>query len=472
MNVYLAGICGTFMAGLARLAHEAGFKVGGCDGDVWPPMSTQLELLGVEADKGWKPDYLDRGWEQVVFGNVLSRGNPVVEAVLKRRIPFSSGPQWLSENLLGSRDVVAVAGTHGKTTTTAMLAWILECASIAGGFLIGGLPANFPSSARTGRPSAPFVIEADEYDTAFFDKRPKFMHYHPRLLVMNNLEFDHADVYENIEAIQRQFHYLVRTVPGDGRILYRASDQALHEVLQMGVWTPCETFGVGTETADWTAVPEEEGFGLSYRGKRQGSCRWHLIGRHNVANAAAAVAAAACLGVSVSQALHALETFEGVGRRLEIVGNTAGVVVYDDFAHHPTAIAATLQAVREQIARNDSGGRLLAVFEPRSNSMKMGVHRAALGAAFDSADRVFLYQPPTCGWSPADVLPERLSALSFTDTTRLLESVCREARPHDRIVVMSNGAFDGLPLRISRNLADESRRPRPASPQKMKSEMP
>lgn len=447
MKIYLAGICGTFMAGLARLGQEMGYIVGGCDSAAWPPMSRQLAQLGITPDLGWKLAHPEQGWDRVIIGNVLSRGNPFVEKVLAQRLPFVSGPQWLYDEVLSQRKTVAIAGTHGKTTTSAMLAWILESAGLPAGFLIGGCAKNFPMSARLGAVSMPFVVEADEYDSAFFDKRPKFLHYHPHIAVFNNLEFDHADIYPDIRAVQRQFHYLLRTVPDNGTVLYRAGDANLQGVINAGIWTPAETFGIahGGLQADWTAhpLPVQNGsrFAVSYRGKEQGVCHMRIAGEHNVANALTAIAAAYHAQISVPQSLVALESFAGVCRRLEVVAAGDGIIVYDDFAHHPTAIAASLHTVRQRMNK----GRVLAVFEPRSNSMRSGVHCQGLATAFADADQVFMYQPVELNWSLQTTLP---AAQCFTDTAALLESVCEQAHSGDCIVVMSNGVFDNLPRRI------------------------
>ena len=449
MKIYLAGIGGTFMTGLARLMKESGIEVSGCDTAIWPPMSDQLAHLDITPDSGWKPQHL-RDDHFIIVGNVLSRGNPLVEEMLNRQLPFNSGPQWLGEHILADRQVLAVAGTHGKTTTTGMLAWILDYAALKPGFLLGGIAENFSVSARLGNPHAPFVIEADEYDTAFFDKRPKFIHYRPQILILSNLEFDHADIYSDIEAIKRQFHYLVRTVPGNGRIIYQATDPGLQALIDMGVWTPCDTFDVDGEQADWTADIDTNGFELFHQGNAQGICRWNLPGAHNVANAVSAIAAAYHLGVAVPTALRAMEQFEGISRRLEIKAEVAGVTVYDDFAHHPTEINASLSAVKSQI---NGQGRVLAVFEPRSNSMQIGVHNKQLPTAFAFADKTFFYKPPALRWEPDDIFARDSSVKCFSDTDALLEAICAEAQADDRIVVMSNGAFESLPERIGKCLS-------------------
>ena len=428
------------MGGLARIAAELGHEVGGCDQAVYPPMSLQLQNAGIQVDTGCNPAIIEQDWDRFIIGNALSRGNPLVEEILRRRQPFVSGPEWLAQAVLASRHVLAVAGTHGKTTTSAMLAWILEQAKLSPGFLIGGVSVNFGISARANA-SQHFVIEADEYDTAFFDKRPKFIHYHPQVLVLNNLEFDHADIYADLDAIERQFHFLLRTVPGDGVVLYPAGDAALRRVLDAGVWTPCETLAVSNsaDDADWFAEPQADGFRLFHRGREQGACRWSLPGAHNVANALAAVAAAYHAGVAVQTSLHALADFRGVRRRLEIKGEAAGVVIYDDFAHHPSAIRATLDALADKAA----DGRVLAVFEPRSNTMKMGRHNEELARAFAAADKVFCYRP-----ADAAVAGIQAQAALFDDGEQLLAELRGEVRAGDRVVFMSNGSFDDLPARL------------------------
>ena len=453
MRIYVAGVCGTFMGGLARVAVELGHEVGGCDSAVYPPMSTQLEDLGIQVDEGFEPAALDRGWELFVVGNVLSRGNPLVEEIMRRRAAFVSGPEWLAREALAGRRVSAVAGTHGKTTTTAMLAWILDRAGLAPGFLVGGVPLNFDASARAGSGSPHFVVEADEYDVAFFDKRPKFLHYRPEVLVLNNLEFDHADVYDDLDAIERQFHFLLRTVPGDGAVVYRAGDVALRRVLDKGVWTRCESFGIGAALggpgdADWYAEAFDGGFRAFYRGREQGECRWSLFGEYNVANALAAVAAAHHAGVETAISLRALADFRGVRRRLEVKGEASGVVVYDDFAHHPSAIRATLEAVAGRVGNR--GGRVIAVFEPRSNTMKTGRHNEELTRAFIAADKVFCRRPAALA-AAVDPAISRIqpAAALFDDGNDLLARLCDEVQAGDRVVFMSNGGFDDLPARLT-----------------------
>ncbi len=382
MHIHILGICGTFMGGIAALARELGFEVTGSDANVYPPMSEQLRALGITLMEGYTAKHLQPAPDLVIVGNALTRGNPAIEYMLDARLPYVSGPQWLGENGLRDRKVLAVAGTHGKTTTTSLLAHLLDSAGLAPGFLIGGVPENFVVSARLGPVAAPFVIEADEYDTAFFDKRSKFVHYLPELVIvhyrptiaiLNNLEYDHADIFPDIAAIQRQFHHLVRIVPGNGRLIVNAEDAALTEVSQHGCWTPVETFGI--DAGDWRAtLIEADGsaFSIAHRGEKIGEARWHLLGRHNVMNALAALAAANAAGINPRALLPALASFANVKRRMELIDNVAGVHVYDDFAHHPTAIAATLAGLRARVGE----ARILVGMEPRSNSMRAGAHAA------------------------------------------------------------------------------------------------
>jgi len=447
MKIHILGVCGTFMGGLAVLAKQAGFEVEGSDADVYPPMSTQLDAQGIVLKRGYLAEHLDPPPDQVVVGNAMSRGNPAVEYLLDRGLRYTSGPQWLCENVLQDRWVLAVAGTHGKTTTASMLAWILEYAGMQPGFLIGGVPNNFGISARLG--DAPFfVIEADEYDTAFFDKRSKFVHYRPRTLVLNNLEYDHADIFPDLGAIQRQFHHLVRIVPGNGLIVLNANDGNLSEVLDMGCWTPVETVSAGSFPAGWQARPlaaDGSVFQVLLDGNPQGEVRWEQLGAHNMHNALSAIAAARHAGVPVEQSVAALCAFTGVKRRLEVRGHAGGVTVYDDFAHHPTAIASTLAGLKRQ----SRDGRLLAVLEPRSNTMRLGVHRAELAGSLREADAVWLYQPDDLSWDIREVtaalpMPAAVSA----DIDALVASVVACARSGDRVVIMSNGSFGGIHEKI------------------------
>jgi len=439
MRIHILGICGTFMGGLALLARESGLRVEGSDAGVYPPMSTQLAEQGIGLKEGYKAEHLDPPPDLVVVGNALSRGNPAVEYTLDRGLRYTSGPQWLGEHILQDRWVLAVAGTHGKTSTASMLAWILEHAGLKPGFLIGGVPHNFGVSARLGE--APFfVIEADEYDTAFFDKRSKFVHYRPRTLVLNNLEYDHADIFPDLASIQRQFHHLVRIVPGNGLIISNAEDANLSDVLDMGCWTPVETASVGVFPAQWQvrpAVPDGSRFDVLLEGRQVGTLAWSQLGVHNMHNALSAIAAARHAGVPVAQAIEALGSFEGVRRRMEVRGVVKGVTVYDDFAHHPTAIASTLAGLRRRVG----DARILVLLEPRSNTMRMGVHQDALAASLAEADAVWFYQPADIEW---DLCGLGIASRVFDDIGALAASVAEEARAGDHVLVMSNGAFGGI----------------------------
>lgn len=441
MRIHILGICGTFMGGIAALAKSAGHEVSGSDANVYPPMSTQLQTLGIKLHGGYAAANLQPTPDLVLVGNALSRGNPEVEAVLARGLPYTSGPQWLAEHVLRGQHVLAVAGTHGKTTTSSMLAWILQHAGLNPGYLIGGVPLDFNLSARLGA-GRYFVVEADEYDTAFFDKASKFLHYRPRTLILNNLEYDHADIFPDLASIQTQFHYLVRTVPPNGRIVVNADDAALKAVLERGCWTPRTTFSLGD--ADWTArhVAEDGSrFTVTCGGKAAGMVEWEQIGRHNVLNGLAAMAAAQQVGVHPSQAAEALIRFRGVKRRLEVRARVDGITVYDDFAHHPTAIAATLDGLHRRVG----SARIIAVLEPRSNTMKLGVLRGQLAAALQSAARVFVYQAPGISWDVAGTLQalgER--AQVNTDFDMLVDAVARELHSGDHVLVMSNGGFGGF----------------------------
>lgn len=451
MRLHILGICGTFMGSLAQLAKQQGHRVSGSDAGVYPPMSDQLEAAGITLSEGFDPANIPADTELVIIGNALSRGNPSVEYVLERGIPYMSGPQWLGQFVLQGRWVLAVAGTHGKTTTSSMLAWILEYAGMQPGFLIGGVPQNFSVSARLGG-SPFFVIEADEYDTAFFDKRSKFVHYQPRTLVLNNLEFDHADIFPDLAAIERQFHHLLRTVPANGQIILPDNEAALERVLTMGCWSPVQRFGQ-TAAADWQWQLEQDDASVfrvrSADGQYEVRVEWALTGLHNVSNAVAALVAARHVGVTPEIAAAALSHFASVKRRMERVGEHAGIQVYDDFAHHPTAIATTLAGARARLLKEQPQGRLLAVLEPRSNTMKLGVHKAELAASVDAADLAFWYQPDNIQWSLAEVAAaSRQPGHSFTDHAALVSAVLAEARAGDRIVVMSNGSFAGMPRKL------------------------
>jgi UDP-N-acetylmuramate: L-alanyl-gamma-D-glutamyl-meso-diaminopimelate ligase len=443
------------MGGIAAIASAAGHRVTGSDRNVYPPMSTQLEALGIGLIEGYDAAQLDPAPDVVVVGNVMTRGQPVVEALLERGIPYASGPEWLAREVLRDRWVLAVAGTHGKTTTSSLLAWILEHAGLAPGFLIGGVPANFGTSARLG--TAPFfVIEADEYDTAFFDKRAKFVHYRPRTLVLNNLEYDHADIYPDVAAIERQFHHLVRTVPGGGRIIWNAADARLRETLAMGCWTPLEGFASrAASEAHWTGraaggVEDYSRFEVLELGQPRGTVEWGLIGAHNMENALAAIAAARHAGVTVEAAIEALRSFAGVARRMQLRGEANGVRVYDDFAHHPTAIATTVDGLRRRVG----SARIVAVLEPRSNTMRMGVHRESLAGSLAGADEVWLYTPPDLGWDPAGVLAALGSrGHGCGDIAALARELARALRPGDHALIMSNGGFGGLHEKLLSELA-------------------
>ncbi len=453
MQLYILGIAGTFMGGVAQLARALGHQVSGVDEKVYPPMSTQLATQGIAFEEGYGAARLEPRPDLVLIGNALARGHPLVERVLEAELPYSSGAQWVAEHVLAGRWVLACAGTHGKTTTASLLAWILEAAGLAPGFLIGGVPENFGVSARLGGGKF-FVIEADEYDTAFFDKRSKFVHYRPRTAVLNNLEYDHADIFPNLEAIQTQFHHFVRTIPPHGRIVVNAQDRHLAEVLERGCWTPIERFA---SPAGWQAEPltaEASRFRVYFRGEPQGEVAWGLAGRHNMLNALAAIAAARHAGVPLEQALAALATFRGVKRRLEVVGTAAGVTVYDDFAHHPTAIAATLEALRARVG----DARILAVLELRSHSMRLGVHRDTLAPALALADRVFLLRPPGVNWNPERVVAALEGRGVLLPTVEaILAALEKDVRAGDHVLVMSNGGFDGLHGRLLARLRKEKR---------------
>jgi UDP-N-acetylmuramate: L-alanyl-gamma-D-glutamyl-meso-diaminopimelate ligase len=452
MRIHILGICGTFMGGIAALAKDAGHQVSGSDENVYPPMSTQLRKLGIKLNEGYDPAHLTGDIDCVLVGNVLSRGNPAVEALLDSGTPYYSGPEWLARNVLRDKWVLAVAGTHGKTTTTSMLAWILECAGLEPGFLIGGVPRDFSMSARLGR-SRYFVVEADEYDTAFFDKRAKFIHYRPRTLAITNIEYDHADIYPDLESIIWQFHQLVRTIPGKGLITVNACSEAIERVLAKGFWTPVETFTATESPANWSAdydlIGAKSRFTVKRDGVQAGQCGWALLGRHNLENALAAVSAAAHTGVDVGVALEALSRFKGVKRRLEKRGVFHGVSLYEDFAHHPTAIAGTLAALRSQ----QGDRRIVAIVEPRSNTMRMGVHGDALSGALVDADMVYVLGSPGMQWDPAVVLSDLGDKLRVeSDINSIVDDVLQHSRAGDQIVLMSNGSFGGLPRLLQQAL--------------------
>ena len=439
------------MAGAAVLARELGDEVTGCDGPLYPPMSSVLQEADIPVTTGFAAEDLPLDRERYVIGNALSRGNPVVEAVLEQDLDYISGPQFVAERILRHRHVIAVAGTHGKTTTTSLIAWLLEATGHEPGFLIGGVPDNFNIPARLGRGKY-FVIEADEYDTAFFDKRAKFVHYRPRTLVLNNLEFDHADIYPDLAAIERQFHHLVRTVPGNGRIVANGGDKVLERVLGMGCWTPVEHFGPGPDARLSGQLIAPSRFELWVRGKPFATVNWAMRGGHNMENALAALAVVTGLGVPLEDAVRALEFFRGVRRRLTLRTEVGGIRLYDDFAHHPTAIARTLQGLGE------AGRRRIVLVEPRSNSMREGVHGKHLAEAFAGADRVFVYKRDDLKWNPETemaALAERLSVAA--DAGALMQQVLAEARTGDDLIIMSNGGFEGLPLRLEAALNERAK---------------
>ncbi len=448
MHLHVLGICGTFMGGLAVIAKELGHRVTGCDANVYPPMSTQLESQGIALTEGFDAGQLSLNPDLWVIGNVVTRGNPLLEAILDRGDRYVSGPQWLAEHVLQGKWVVAVAGTHGKTTTTAMVAWILEAAGLKPGFLIGGVPENFGTSAKiTSSPY--FVIEADEYDTAFFDKRSKFVHYRPKTAILNNLEFDHADIFADLAAIETQFHHLVRTVPKSGRIVAHGGEPAIERVLSRGCWSELERFGLVT---GWSASGSDQCFEVSFAAKSQGVVSWDLLGEHNRLNALAAIAAARHAGVAPEAAIAALGRFRNVKRRMELRGEAGGAVVYDDFAHHPTAIATTLAGLR----RKAGAARIFAVLEPRSNTMKLGVMKAALAGSLREADRVFCYSA-NLGWDPAEALsPIDDKASCHTDLTEMVAAIADAARAGDQILVMSNGGFGGIHQKLLDRLAGKT----------------
>ncbi len=456
MHIHILGICGTFMGGLAVLAQQAGHTVTGCDANVYPPMSTQLEAQGISLVQGYGPEQIALQPDLFVIGNVVSRGNPLMEEILNRNLPYVSGPQWIGEHILHDKWVLAVAGTHGKTTTSSMLAMILDDCGYAPGFLIGGVPFNFGISARLSGNSESsdfFVIEADEYDTAFFDKRSKFVHYRPRTAILNNLEYDHADIFPDLQAIETQFHHLVRTVPGIGRLIVNGEQASLQRVLQRGCWSEQESFGHDAadlnHRRDWHWQDHQDGsFQIFFRGQDQGRLQWELSGVHNRSNALAAIAAARHVGVRPSAAIDALSRFKNVRRRMEIRGTVRGITVYDDFAHHPTAIETTLAGLRQQKPQ----ARILAVLEPRSNTMKLGTMRTALPGSLALADQVFGFGEKL-GWSLAETLaPLGTRAQTFEQLDALVQAVASHARSGDQILVMSNGGFGGVHQKILEHL--------------------
>lgn len=459
MHIHILGVCGTFMGGLATIARQAGHKVTGCDAHVYPPMSSQLEAQGIDLIEGYGAEQISLKPDLWVIGNVVTRGTPLMEEILDRGEPYISGPQWLAENILHTKWVLAIAGTHGKTTTSAMLAWILEASGKHPGFLVGGVPQNFGISARL-TDSRFFVIEADEYDTAFFDKRSKFLHYHPKTAVLNNLEFDHADIFRDLASIEQQFHHFVRTIPRSGLLVANAVDAALARVLKQGCWTPVEYFG---SPKGWEAeLLDADAFRVSWAGEEQGRVRWGLLGEHNRSNALAAIAAARHAGVDAAAACAALGRFENVKRRMELRGEARGVTVYDDFAHHPTAISTTVAGLRRKVGK----ARILAVLEPRSNTMKLGVMKDALPGSLAEADLVYCYSA-NLGWDPADALaPLGAKAVCHGDLDGLVAAIATEAKPGDQVLVMSNGGFGGIHQKLLDRLNVSSALPKrsPSAP--------
>lgn len=455
MRIHILGICGTFMGGIAALAKAAGHQVSGSDENVYPPMSTQLRKLGIQLQQGYDDRPFDRDLDCVVVGNVMARGNPAVETLLNCGLPYFSGPEWLANNVLKGKWVLAVAGTHGKTTTASMLTWILDYAGLSPGFLIGGVPNNFKISARLGQ-SKYFVVEADEYDTAFFDKRAKFVHYHPRTLAITNIEYDHADIYSDLDAIIWQFHQLLRTVPSEGLITVQGEDSNIETLLDRGIWTPVETFSSSDSAAAWSAsydlIGVKSRFSVARHGEQVGQTDWALLGRHNLDNALAAISAAVHAGVSIDVALEALSQFKGVRRRLDKRAVIDGITLYEDFAHHPTAIIKTLEAVRSQKTEQ----RIVAVVEPRSNTMRLGVHRDALRKAFGDADRVYVLASKSLSWNPESVLAPLGAKLSVVwEADELLSLLLNELESGDQVVFMSNGDFKGLPRQLQQALKSE-----------------
>ncbi len=442
MHIHILGICGTFMGSLAVLAKNLGHKVTGSDANVYPPMSTQLEAQGISLMQGYEPEHLQPRPDLVIVGNAMKRGIPAVEYVLNEGIPYTSGPQWLAQYVLQGKHVLGVAGTHGKTTTTTMVAWILEQAGLEPGFLIGGVPKGFEASARLGGGKY-FVVEADEYDSAFFDKRSKFVHYAPKTAILNNLEFDHADIFDDLAAIQKQFHHLVRTIPSTGKIIVPANDDNLKDTLAKGCWTPVETTGIAPNVSDWQAelrANDGSHFVVSYQGQ-QAEVNWGMTGLHSVYNGLAAIAAAHNVGVELQTACAALSAFGGVKRRMELVGEVADISVYDDFAHHPTAIKTTLEGLRNKVGER----KIWAIIEPRSNTMRMGTHKDNLAESARDADQVIWYQPAGLDWDLSPVIAASpVPAQVANNIDGIIADVIAQVKSGDAIVIMSNGGFGGI----------------------------
>lgn len=457
-KVHILGIGGTFMGGLALLARELGWEVTGSDQHIYPPMSTQLEKMGIKLYEGYSPDVIKAVQpDSIIIGNAMSRGNPVVEYILNEQLPYISGPQWLLEQVLQKRWVLAVSGTHGKTTTSSMLAWVLEYAGYKPGYLIGGVPENFGVSARLGE-SDFFVVEADEYDSAFFDKRSKFVHYHPKTLIINNIEFDHADIFENLDAILKQFHHLVRTVPSQGKIVYPLEDNQVKQLMQKGLWSQQATFGELKSDADWQVkmlAADGSSFEIYHQGKLVGQTQWELLGKHNVLNAVACIAAAHDVGVQPNVTLEALTLFKSVKRRLELKADINHIKIYDDFAHHPTAIKLTLEGLRAKVGNQ----KIHVCMDLRSNTMKMGTHQDTLAASFAAADTVSIYKTPDIKW-PVEQVAQSINQNSgatakvFTDTALLVQALNNTVRPHEHILIMSNGGFEGIYDKLINRFSD------------------
>ncbi|MDC9729551.1 MAG: UDP-N-acetylmuramate:L-alanyl-gamma-D-glutamyl-meso-diaminopimelate ligase [Methyloprofundus sp.] len=449
MHIHILGICGTFMGGLALIAREQGHTVSGSDQNVYPPMSTQLKEQGIQLMQGYRASNLDSKPDLVIIGNALSRGNEEVEAVLNQGLKYTSGPQWLSESILQNKWVLAVAGTHGKTTTSSMLAWILEDNGFEPGFLIGGIPVNFGLSARLGKTDF-FVIEADEYDSAFFDKRSKFVHYRPRTVVLNNLEFDHADIFDDLSAIKRQFHHLVRTIPSEGLIIAPKTDDNIQDTLKLGYWTEVQATAIN-ENALWQAqLKQEDGshFSVLFDNKECGILNWHLTGLHNVQNALAAIAAARHIGILPEHAIQSLISFKSVKRRMEVIAKIKGVTLYDDFAHHPTAIQMTLDGLRKQVGSE----KIIAVMEPRSNTMQMGIHSETLAGSFALADRTLIYQPESLGWDLTELSNQAENIKICSSIDEIIQELQKEIAPNSHFLMMSNGSFGGIYQRLQEEL--------------------
>ena len=449
MQIHILGICGTFMGGLALLARQLGYTVSGSDKNIFPPMSDQLANAGIELIEGYSASQLNASMDSIIIGNALSRGNECVEFILNEGLKYTSGPQWLAEHVLADRHVLAVAGTHGKTTTSSILAWILESAGKQPGFLIGGVAENFGLSARLGD-SELFVIEADEYDTAFFDKRSKFIHYRPKTLLINNIEFDHADIFADMGAIRREFHHMIRTLPAQGQIVLRQDDTEISRIIEMGCWTPRVSFGIGA--GDWTAEPLADDycrFCIKHNGEEVGQVEWDLIGKHNCENALAALTTAAQLGLEPADACRALTDFKSVKRRLQRLACVNDITVYDDFAHHPTAIETTLHGLRMNVGRQ----RIITILEPRSNTMKMGVHQDSLAQSLSESDQVMLYQAENIKLDLNRISAELGDKCRiYTQVEEIIQAAATQSRAGDHIVIMSNGAFDNIHQRLIERL--------------------